>query len=146
MRTIKHIVIHCSYTPEGRDVKTAEIKRWHTEERGWSDIGYHCVIELDGSVHEGRPDEKIGAGVKGHNKNAIHICYVGGMDKSGKKSKDTRTKAQKESLEFMLKYYKNLYPKALVLGHRDFSGVKKDCPSFNALDEYKHISELYMNL
>jgi N-acetylmuramoyl-L-alanine amidase len=146
MRTIKHIVIHCSYTPEGRDEKTAEIKRWHTEERGWSDIGYHTVIELDGTVHAGRPYEKIGAGVEGHNRHAIHICYVGGMDKSMKKSKDTRTVEQKKSLTFMLEYYKGLFPKAVILGHRDFKGVKKDCPSFDALNEYKQISDKYLNL
>lgn len=142
MRKIEHIVIHCSMTPEGRDVKTAEIKRWHTQERGWSDIGYHVVIELDGSVHHGRPDNKIGAGVQGHNKHSLHICYVGGVDKN-MKTKDTRTKLQKKSLEFMIHYYKSLYPSAKILGHRDFNGVKKDCPSFNALEEYSYIDEKY---
>lgn len=146
MREIKYLVIHCSFTPEGRDVKTEEIKRWHTQERGWSDIGYHIVIELDGTVHEGRPVERIGAGVKGHNKNAIHICYVGGMDKKNKNPKDTRTKKQKEAIYDILKYFKTLHTKAIVIGHRDFKGVKKDCPSFDALNEYKEISNLYKGL
>ena len=38
MRNIDKIIVHCSATPEGRDVSTEEIKRWHTEERGWDDI------------------------------------------------------------------------------------------------------------
>ena len=53
-RDIDKIIIHCSATPEGRDVKTSEIKRWHVEDNGWRDIGYHFVIELDGSIHKGR--------------------------------------------------------------------------------------------
>lgn len=146
MREIKHLVIHCSYTPEGRDVKTEEVKRWHTQERGWSDIGYHVVVEIDGSVHEGRPVERIGAGVKGHNRNAIHICYIGGKDKDNKKNKDTRTKKQKEALVDLLKYYKALHPNAKILGHRDFKGVRKDCPCFNALKEYEEISDMYKGL
>ena len=47
MRELNKIIIHCSATPEGRDVKADEIKQWH-KDRGWSDIGYHFVIELDG--------------------------------------------------------------------------------------------------
>ena len=45
-RDIDKIIIHCSATLEGRDVKTSEIKRWHVEDNGWRDIGYHFVIEL----------------------------------------------------------------------------------------------------
>ena len=90
MREIKKIIVHCADTPEGRDVRTAEIKRWHTEERGWSDIGYHWVVELDGSLHAGRPEEVSGAHCKGHNSDSIGICYVGGSDASGN-PKDTRT-------------------------------------------------------
>ena len=57
MREITKVIVHCAATPEGRDVATEEIKRWHTEERGWSDIGYHWVIELDGSTNEGRSED-----------------------------------------------------------------------------------------
>ena len=80
MREINKIIVHCADTPEGRDVKTEEIKRWHTEERGWSDIGYHWVVELDGSVHAGRDESINGAHCRGHNSDSIGICYVGGAD------------------------------------------------------------------
>ena len=53
MRRIKKVIIHCSATPEGRDVKTETIRQWHLD-KGWSDIGYHYVIELDGSINVGR--------------------------------------------------------------------------------------------
>ena len=64
MRKINKIIIHCSATPEGRNIKMETIKSWHVKGRGWSDIGYHFVIELDGTLKVGRHMEKMGAGVK----------------------------------------------------------------------------------
>ena len=43
--------------------KMAECKSWHLD-RGWSDIGYHYLIDRDGTVTEGRPIEKSGAHAK----------------------------------------------------------------------------------
>jgi hypothetical protein len=51
---VKYIIVHCSATPEGRDVKAEEVRRWHVEENGWSDIGYHWIIELDGELEKYR--------------------------------------------------------------------------------------------
>tara|TARA_B100000530_G_scaffold309641_1_gene235562 strand:- start:81 stop:509 length:429 start_codon:yes stop_codon:yes gene_type:complete len=132
-RDIDKIIIHCSATPEGRDVKTSEIKRWHTEDNGWRDIGYHFVIELDGSIHKGRAVGTSGAHTVGENHN-IGICYVGGMDKDMQTSKDTRTDAQRIALEDLIEDIREEYPNIMVYGHRDFA--KKDCPSFDARSEY----------
>lgn len=139
MRAIHKIIVHCTATPEGREVSVDEIRRWHLD-RGWSDIGYHFVITLDGEIHEGRPIEITGAHAKGHNFDSIGIAYVGGLDKN-MQTKDTRTDEQKEALEFFLQYLKILYPKAKIYGHRDFSN--KDCPSFDARNEYEYISNRY---
>ena len=54
MRKINLIVVHCTATPEGRDVTVADIDRMHRK-KGWKKIGYHFVIYRDGSVHAGRP-------------------------------------------------------------------------------------------
>ena len=64
MRNINKIIVHCSATPEGKAFSVADIRRWHLQ-RGFSDIGYHFVIYLDGSVHVGRPLAKAGAHCKG---------------------------------------------------------------------------------
>lgn len=136
MREIKEIIIHCADTPEGRDVKAEEIRRWHTKERGWRDIGYHYVIDLDGTVESGRPIEDAGAHCTGHNKNSIGICYVGGCDEK-MQPKDTRTDAQKASLLLLLKDLRKRYPDAKIYGHRDFA--QKACPSFDAKKEYENI-------
>jgi len=138
MREIKKIIVHCSDTPEGRDDKTADIKRWHTtpppKGNGWKDIGYHYVIELDGTIMPGRPVEQNGAHCSNHNADSIGICYVGGCDEK-MRPKDTRTEAQKKSLLLLLKYLVAKYPDATIYGHRDFAN--KACPSFDAKEEYK---------
>jgi N-acetylmuramoyl-L-alanine amidase len=139
MRKIDKIIVHCSATPEGRNVLISEVKRWHVEERGWSDIGYHFVIELDGSVRIGRPIEIKGAHSKGNNHDSIGVCYIGGVDLD-MKSKDTRTECQKESLVNLLTELKDTYG-GNIYGHRDFSD--KDCPSFDARQQYENISFRY---
>jgi N-acetylmuramoyl-L-alanine amidase len=131
MRPINKAIIHCSATPEGRDVKTETIKEWHTA-KGWSDIGYHYVIELDGSIVEGRPIELIGAHCLGQNKFSIGICYVGGMNKSMSKPKDTRTEEQKVSLTELMNELKSKFDLS-VHGHNQFSN--KACPSFDVENE-----------
>jgi N-acetylmuramoyl-L-alanine amidase len=137
-RMIKYLVVHCSATPEGRVHTAKDIDLWHRQ-RGFNEIGYNYVILLDGTVELGRDVDKIPAHVEGHNIDSIGICYIGGIDKNTLQPKDTRTKEQKEALVKLLKELKELYPNAVIQGHRDFAGVKKACPCFNAKDEYKKI-------
>ena len=133
VRKIDKIIIHCSATPEGRDVKMETIKSWHVKGNGWSDIGYHFVIELDGTLKEGRPLHRSGAHTKGHNAESIGICYVGGIDKD-KNAKDTRTAAQKDTLNKIVAGLLDDYPEASVHGHNEFAA--KACPSFDVQKEF----------
>lgn len=143
-RTINELIVHCSDSPEGRNDTVDDIRRWHTmpppKGNGWSDIGYHYVIHLDGSVHVGRDVDLIGAHCSkgGHNTYSIGICYVGGKDNQAGFPKDTRTDAQKAALMSLLIDLKKLYPKAKIYGHRDFDKGKA-CPSFNAKKEYEKV-------
>lgn len=136
MRSIDKIIVHCTATPEGRDVSVDTIRKWHVEDNGWSDIGYHWVIALNGSIEKGRPESKSGAHAKGHNANSIGVVYVGGCD-AAMNPKDTRTDKQKESLRCLLEDLKGRYPNAQIIGHRDVSS--KACPSFDAKTEYSDI-------
>ena len=133
MRTIDKIIIHCAATKEGHDIKTETIKSWHVKGRGWSDIGYHFVIELDGSVKTGRPLHRIGAHTKGHNATSIGVCYVGGID-IDKRPKDTRTDAQRKAMDELIVALTMDYPGATVHGHNEFAA--KACPSFDVSKEY----------
>ena len=139
MREITKIIVHCTATPEGREVDVEEIRKWHTEApRNWSDVGYHFHIKLDGTLQEGRPIERTGAHCAGQNFCSIGISYAGGMTKDMKEAKDTRTPEQTDALTDILHELKEQYPKAKIYGHRDFS--VKACPSFDARSEYEYIS------
>lgn len=140
MRKIDKIVVHCTATPEGRAVSVGDIDSWH-KKRGWSQIGYHYVVQLDGEINLGRPIEISGAHCKGHNKTSVGITYVGGVD-ADMNAKDTRTNAQINSLEYLVGYLCASYPGSEVFGHCNFSS--KACPSFDAQEEYKSIQEKYV--
>lgn len=150
---IDAIVIHCSATREGQDVRASDIDKWH-KERGFKMIGYNYVIDLDGTVEIGRPLTMDGAhcntaGVSGkvYNKHSIGICYIGGLDKYGN-AKDTRTPAQKASMRTLVDRLMDKFPIIEVIGHRDASPDKngdgqitqnewiKQCPCFNVRAEF----------
>lgn len=137
-RTIKKIIVHCTATPEGKHFTVEDIRRMH-KQQGWSDIGYHYLVYLDGTVMAGRSEKLIGAHCEGQNTNSIGICYVGGVAKDGKTAKDTRTEAQKKSLEKKVEELCTKYflSKSDVYGHYQFSS--KACPSFNIEDLKKHL-------
>lgn len=135
-RKINEIIVHCTATAEGKDFKAADIDRWH-KAKGWDGIGYHHVVDLDGTVEPGRPESKVGAHCLKHNTNSIGVVYVGGVASDGKTPKDTRTPQQKAALVKLLTELKHRYPNAAIHGHRDFAA--KACPSFDATTEYKDI-------
>jgi len=142
MRLINEIVIHCSATAEGKHYSVDTIRDWHVKKRGWSDIGYHYVIYLDGTVVEGRPVRRAGAHVKGRNKNSIGICYIGGVEskrRNGKWiAKDTRTVEQKKALDCLLDELITEYNLTYqdIYGHNEFAN--KSCPCFDVKKEYRN--------
>ena len=146
MRKIDKIIVHCTATQEGNPISVSTIDKWH-KKRGWSGIGYHYVVQLDGEINLGRPIETQGAHTKGYNKSSIGITYVGGVEAErgprGKyEAKDTRTPAQIASLEYLVGFLCASYPGSKVFGHNNFSA--KACPSFDAKEEYKSIQEKYV--
>lgn len=136
-RKINELIWHCTATPEGREVTVKEIDRWH-KERGWSGIGYHKVVHLDGQVTAGRPESQVGAHVANRNANTIGYVYVGGVDANDpKRAKDTRTAAQKRTMLRLTKEAIERYGLTKVSGHRDYA--QKACPCFDARSEYAHL-------
>lgn len=129
------IIIHCTATPEGRDVRMETVRKWH-KAQGWADVGYHYVIELDGTICAGRPLDAVGAHCAGRNHISVGVCYVGGLTADGKIAKDTRTEAQKRALQTVIASIRKRYGNIPVYGHCDFAA--KACPSFDARKEYNH--------
>lgn len=118
-KAIKRIFVHCTATREGQDIDAATIKRWHLGQ-GWSDIGYHFVIRLDGSIERGRPEHIPGSHARGFNTESVALVYVGGLNAQGA-AKDTRTPAQTQAMARLVGDLVKAYPGADVLGHRDIS-------------------------
>lgn len=148
MRIIRNIILHCSATQPNVKVKT--ILDYWKEVKHWNTVGYHYLIEYDGTVNNLLPVEQVSNGVQGHNFDSINVCYIGGVDTTGK-AHDTRSKAQKDALVSLLTELRRSYPNAKIVGHRDMSPDTnrdgtvqpcewvKECPSFNAKEEYKLI-------
>lgn len=132
MREIDMVIIHCSCTPNGRHNTAEDIDRWHRA-NGWqrkaaamrafnprlAAIGYHYVIEIDGTIRTGRSESETGAHAAGYNARSIGVCLLG---------TDKFTAAQWESLADLIRRIGN---GRKVLGHKDLPGVKKSCPCFD---------------
>lgn len=138
MKDVLYIVVHCSDTRVSQKVTVDDIRRWHLA-RNFADIGYHWVIDQEGNISQGRDEQFAGEHVKHYNQHAIGVCYIGGKDECGKHA-DTRTPQQKAALWFLLKDLKASYPKAKIVGHRDFPNVAKVCPCFDARTEYSKLN------
>jgi N-acetylmuramoyl-L-alanine amidase len=135
-RTIARLVIHCSATPSGQRLAkpglspAVVIDGWH-KARGFArqsaavaafnpklgHIGYHYIIDLNGSCETGRADSEAGAHVAGHNADSVGICLVGGAEREAR-----YTLAQWLMLETVVLKYRHMLGGDLpVVGHRDLS-------------------------
>lgn len=139
MRKIDTIVIHCTATMPGQSVTIDDVRRWHVDGNGWSDVGYHALITLDGKLQFGRDISRIGAGVKGHNKNTVHVAYVGGCDEDGKPC-DTINAQQIGALHGYVAGVVTVLGPMAVKGHNDFTD-EKACPSFNVAEKFPKLVE-----
>lgn len=139
MRTINEIIIHCTATRPDQDFHAADIDRWH-KANGWGGIGYHFIIDLDGTIENGRPVERCGVHCAGHNANTIGIVYVGGVVGKGKNKKpaDTRTKAQILSMHHLVTELMWRFPLiGKISGHNEYSN--KACPCFDVPKEFDYL-------
>lgn len=95
-RDIRKIIVHHS-AADAPAPQFDAINEWH-KARGFPlstlgfHVGYHWVIEKDGTVVQARDEDEIGAHDQGENLDSIGICLVGNFDKTDP------TTAQEESL------------------------------------------------
>lgn len=140
-KKVEYLIIHCTATQADVD----RSKKWYLDffknYRKWDRPGYHMIIAPNGRIdtlvrfnNDGYLQfHELSNGVLGYNSKSIHICYQGGIDRKGN-PKDTRTAAQKEKLQILIKKIKKKFPWIKIRGHNDFA--KKACPSFDAKKEY----------
>jgi N-acetylmuramoyl-L-alanine amidase len=128
VRTIDAIVVHCSDSPDDRDVGVREIRRWHTEQppagNGWSDVAYHYIVRRNGEVELGRFESEIGAHVNGRNSKTIGVCWVG---------RDKPTEEQLDKLEALVVELAYRYELGVhqVFGHSEAVRTGKTCPNLD---------------
>ena len=152
MRAITRIFVHC--TASWQNTTTVDSLKKEFANKGWKNPGYHWVIFPDGKIVKLLEESKVANGVKGYNPNSIHVAWVGGIDKEHPNGIDNRTPEQKLALFDLLVKIKLRYKDAMILGHRDISpdlnhnGVVdaweriKDCPCFDAMQEYIDINKI----
>ena len=150
-RTIKRIILHCTATSPYASVEA--IRKIHIKKR-WDDIGYHYIVDRNGTVHKGREENVKGAHVTRHNDDSIGIAYIGGIDykkcpvhgddkKKGEKCscspenpEDTRTCAQKEAIFEIVRKIREKHRTCCgpitVHGHNEYNKGKA-CPSFDVI-------------
>jgi hypothetical protein len=138
---LKYLVIHCTATPEGREVSSSEIRKWHLSPapagRGWKQVGYTDLVHLNGGIErlvDNNEDASVDSweitnGATGINSVSRHVVYSGGLTKDGKRAKDTRTLDQRNAMKKYVLDFVHRFPMAKVAGHNQFAA--KDCPSFD---------------
>ena len=85
-------------------------------------ISFNFEQNINGKIENGRPEYWIGAHVKGKNESSLGVCLIG---------RDEFTVEQFNSLKIILKTWKNIYPKANILGHCNTGNTDKTCPNFD---------------
>lgn len=144
MRKINEINIHCSATKpnwgkNGRE-RIAEIRRWHVEDEGYADIGYHWIIDRDGMLYPGRSEQTKGAFEPRVNATAIGVCLIGGFGSSANDNFSAHyTPEQDETLRGLIAEIHGRYTITKVTGHNDYAA--KACPGFRVDRWFKHDSQ-----
>ena len=135
MRPITDLIIHCTATradwwkTRTANQKVREVRKWHVEDHDWSDIGYHFLIDRDGTIVEGRPVERSGAHTKGHNKGSIGIALFGGHGGSENDLfSDHFTPKQEAALRDLIDKLQSRFGALKVSGHNQYAA--KACPCF----------------
>lgn len=136
------IIIHCAATLAKQDIGAKTIHGWHLN-RGISSprglTGYHFIIRRSGLIELGRDLQAIGAHALGYNARSVGICLVGGARKikpgetpewADMVSDDNFTTDQFDVLNNLTTSLLDIWPSALVAGHKSFD-PHKGCPSFD---------------
>jgi hypothetical protein len=140
IQKVNYIVVH--HSASSTKMKMEDLKAIHLKE-GYSDIGYHKVIEGDGKVRQGRSDLLMGAQAKGLNGYSLGVCVVGNFEEI--EVSESQEKSLVQVLASLCKRYKLGADK--IIGHRDVARIIKDpsiatlCPGKNLYKKLRDIRE-----
>lgn len=127
-RKITHLQIHHTWKPRKTDYRgeatIASMWQYHTNTRGWRDIGQHFTVSPDGLIWDGRSLELDPAGISGHNKGGIMFEMIGNFDQGEETLEGKQLDAIIAAVRVLLQKF-NLTEKDIVF-HREYS--PKSCP------------------
>ena len=124
-REVERTFIHCTAT-SNPNTSVEDLRRWHVDQNGWSDIGYHYYIDTGAVLHKCRPLSSTPAAQKGHNTGTIAICLNGLVESDF-------NEAQFEVLRHVCQEINAAHPEMTFHGHKEVAA--KDCPVF----DYKEV-------
>lgn len=143
MAKLEYLVIHCTDTPEGREVSKQDIINWHTKPkpkgRGWHRLGYSDMIHTDGSLENLTPynednyvsNDEMTWGAVGVNAKSRHIVVVGGRTKDNKHSEfNFLNPLQVRSVVEYCRAFVRKHHNCKIAAHYHFSKYKT-CPNFD---------------
>lgn len=161
-RRVDYVIHHCTASPQTQTV--GSIENYWKNVLGWKTPGYHYMIKPDGEAVNLLSIEKISNGVAGFNSHSINISYIGGVEVFQKKNAkgqpvnvigkpiDNRTPDQKKTMMELTIKFNEMFPEAVIQGHRDFSVDKnrdglitpdewmKSCPSYSVKSWLKEMN------
>ena len=132
-RAVHSVFLHCSASDHAHHDNVETLRQWHVVDRGWSDIGYHFLINFDGELHNCRPLSMTPAAQKGRNTGSIAICLSGGQN--GKAN--AFTAKQEDTLLRLCTAINKAYA-GRVTFHGHHQVANKACPVY----DYRHILNL----
>lgn len=95
-----------------KELTPQQINDMH-KKKEWAGIGYHFYIRKDGTIYRGRPENAIGAHIKGQNKDTLGICLEGNLEE------EEPTEEEIKALEDLSTYLIVKYNINRVQGHGD---------------------------
>jgi len=132
--TLHHAAGWAAKTLDEGKAAVKSIQEFHQDGRGWSDIGYHFLVDMAGNIYQGRPETVLGAHVGGANTGNIGVCILGCYHppETSIPCNDEMSYDSEKSLIQLYAWISDTYgvePKVLK-GHRDYFG-NTSCPGNN---------------
>lgn len=129
-RDVNEVIVHITASNDNATVE--QIRAGHLA-RGFSDIGYHWIVDREGVVHKGRDESIIGSHVAGYNADTIGISYIArgsDTDQNGEYGKymteSQRIAFEKKIADILTRYKLEIKD---VSGHNQYN-LGKACPCF----------------
>lgn len=112
---IQYIVLHHT----GGDGTIEAFARYHVS-KGWPGIGYHYVIDENGTIFQTNRIDTVSYNVGGHNTKVVGISVIGNYDEQ------VLNPCQKGAIEDLILLLRVILGNKPVKGHNEFSATA--CP------------------